>query len=57
MITRHGLDGRILVHGEDGAIFGDDLLPPPSLISPFSSPLSSRGGGYHPLAICPILKQ
>ena len=39
MITRHGLDGRSLVQGEEGAIFGDDLLPlPPLLFLPFLPP-------------------
>ena len=43
MITRHGLDGRSLVQGEDGAIFGDDLLPPPlSYFSLFFPPQFKR---------------
>ena len=46
--TRHGLDGRSLKQGEEGAI---SLL---FLLLPLNS---AGGGGYHPLAICPILKQ
>jgi len=45
-VRRHGLDGRSLKQGEEGAI---SLL---FLLLPLNS---AGGGGYHPLAICPIL--